>query len=103
MKVESNTVVSLHYIMKNEAGEVMDENMEAAPVEYIQGIGKILPVLESSLVGMHAGETKSISFRNEQFNGQINIDVLIKGVRAATEEELLSGVPRKECGPDCCC
>ena len=103
MKIESNTVVSLHYIMKNESGEVLDENMKSAPVEYIHGIGKILPVLESSLVGMLAGETKSISFRDEQLNGQINIDVLVKDVREATEEELLNGMPKKDCGPDCCC
>jgi len=82
---------------------VMDENMETAPVEYVHGTGSILPALESSLVGMLAGESRSISFRDEQFNGQINIDVLVKRVRAATEEELASGKPIKNCGPDCCC
>jgi len=104
MKVENNTVVSLHYVMKNEAGEILDENMQSAPVEYIHGIGKILPVLERSLGGMSAGDKKSISFEDAQITGLIHMDVVVKDVRVATEDELNNGAPKKDdCAPDCCC
>lgn len=37
MQVEKNRVVSLRYIMKNDSGEIMEDNTGAAAFEYVHG------------------------------------------------------------------
>lgn len=109
MQIENQTVVSMRYIMKNADGDIMEENMNAAPVQYVHGAGTILPSLESSLYGLKAGDRKLIHLTAasglpyEDFT----FDIVINDVRPALEEELLQGYPVKvnvsKCGPGCDC
>ena len=108
MEIKSNTVVSMRYIMKTNKGEVLEDNTNAEPIEYVHGSGSILPSLESSLNGLTPGQTKSIFISDKRLTGTFNIHVVIDDVRAATNEEIESGKPlrqlqNKECGPGCCC
>lgn len=111
MRVADKTVVALRYCMKNGSGEVMENILNAAPVEYLHGSGNIMPALEASLAGLMAGAVKKVTISGEndnQLTGSYYFDVIIDNVRPATEEEIMTGKPAKpqketECGPGCCC
>jgi len=53
-----NCVVGIEYEVK-EAGttEVVDSNKGAEPLEFIVGLGQVIPGLEKALVGMNEGES----------------------------------------------
>lgn len=100
-------VVALRFVMKNDAGEVMEDIMEQQPVEYLHGSGSILPSLEKGVEGLREGDNKHLDFimgSGENYS----MDVVIDKLRPATAEELLQGKPEEKqpdgaCGPDCCC
>jgi FKBP-type peptidyl-prolyl cis-trans isomerase SlyD len=105
MEIEKHTVVSLRYVMKNAEAEVMEDTMDAAPVQFVHGSGNILPGLESSLKGLKPGETKTLSISDERLSGIFYFAVVIDHVRAASSREIDTGKPAldSECGPGCCC
>lgn len=109
MTIEANTVVSLRYVMKNNDGDVIEDIMNQAPVDYLHGSGNILPALEAAVEGLKVGDKKLIVFKNDESNGgNYQIDVVIDSIRAATPGELKSGKPEPTpkddaCGPGCCC
>ncbi len=104
MQVKKDTVVTLRYVMKDNQGEVMEDTMNNSPVQYLHGSGIMLPSLESSLEGLTAGEQKSFTVNEKQWNTSLHFDIVIDEVRMATDEEIKTGRPMKnECGPDCCC
>ncbi len=111
MQVADKTVVALRYCMKNSKGDVLEDILNARPVEYLHGSGNILPELEKSLVGLTPGDERSLSISGQtglQVESAFYFDVVIDNVREATEEEIKKGKPvlpnsKEECGPGCCC
>jgi len=108
MEIKNNTVVSIRYIMKNDRDEVLEDNTNAAPIEYVHGSGSIVSTLESSLTGLRTGQRKSVVISDERLRGTFYFDITVDDVRAATKEEIETGKPlqneqNKECGPGCCC
>lgn len=60
VKVAANTVVSIEYTLRDEAGEVLDQS-KGEPLAYLHGHGNIVPGLEKALEGLEAGaETKAL-------------------------------------------
>ena len=49
MKVSKDKAVSMHYTLKNDAGEVIDSSEGKEPLDFLQGHGNIIPGLESAL------------------------------------------------------
>ncbi len=109
MQIQNQTVVSMRYIMKNADGDIMEENMNAAPVQYVHGAGTILPSLESSLYGLKAGDRKSVylSAASGLIDMDLSFEVIIDEVRSALKEEISQGYPLKvnisKCRPGCDC
>ena len=106
MKVEAGKVVSLRFIMKNATGDVIEDIMEQAPVEYLHGSGSIQPSLEAGVDGMQAGDAKHILFKNDSSGDEFQIDLVVDVIRPATAEEIKAGKPEKKaeiCGPGCRC
>ncbi|MEP6612328.1 MAG: hypothetical protein ABJA76_10600, partial [Mucilaginibacter sp.] len=106
MKVESGKVVSLRFVMKNAAGDVIEDIMDQAPVEYLHGAGNILPSLESGVDGLRIGDKKHIIFKNDGSGEEFKIDLVVDAIRPATADEIKAGKPEKKaeiCGPGCCC
>lgn len=56
MIIEDKKVVSMHYTLKNDAGEVIDSSSGGEPLAYIQGLGNIIPGLEKELLGKKVGD-----------------------------------------------
>jgi FKBP-type peptidyl-prolyl cis-trans isomerase SlyD len=97
--------------MKNSKGDILENRLQAKPVEYLHGSDNILPALQCSLTGLLPGAQASISISNKQgllLDDDFYFDVVIDGVRPATEDEIKKGKPvkveiKEDCGDDCDC
>lgn len=56
MQVEKNRVVAIDYTLKDESGRIIDTSEDREPLSYIQGIGNLIPGVESALEGKSLGE-----------------------------------------------
>lgn len=59
LKVTDGQVVSMDYTLRVD-GEVIDTSEGQEPLEFLQGVGNIIPGLESELYGMSVGESKKV-------------------------------------------
>ena len=62
-------VVSFHYVLRNENGDVIDTSSSEHPVTYLEGSGAIIDGLEMTLRSMNAGERRRVSLGPEQAYG----------------------------------
>ncbi|MBQ3670495.1 MAG: peptidylprolyl isomerase [Treponema sp.] len=56
MIIEKNKMVKIHYTLKDSEGTVIDASKENEPLEYLHGVGILIPGLERQLEGKSAGE-----------------------------------------------
>jgi len=56
MSVAQDQVVSIHYTLKNDAGEVIDASPAGEPLAYLHGHGNLIAGLERELAGRSAGD-----------------------------------------------
>jgi FKBP-type peptidyl-prolyl cis-trans isomerase SlyD len=104
MQVQKNTVVTIRYIMKDVQGNIMEDTMNHAAVQYVHGSGNILESLESELEGMTAGAERSFEVHEKLWKNPLHFDLVVDEIRPATAEEIEKGQPnKKECGPGCNC
>lgn len=71
--VADGQVVSLEYTLTVD-GEVIDSSDAHGPIEFIQGMGNIIPGLEEELYGMGVGDSKSVVVAPEDGYGEIDPD-----------------------------
>lgn len=62
-------VVSFHYILRNETGEVIDSSGKEQPVAYLEGSGAIIDGLEKALRSFTAGQRRRVALAPEQAYG----------------------------------
>ena len=74
---EQDCVVGIEYEVK-EAGttEVVDSNKGGQPLEFIMGIGHIIPGLEKGLTGMKEGESGDIMVLATEAYGEYNDEAI---------------------------
>ena len=61
MSISDNQVVSIHYELKDvDNGEILDSNINAAPLSFIVGKGQIIPGLEEKIKELKAGDNADI-------------------------------------------
>lgn len=87
MTVEKNRVVTLEYVLKNDAGEVLDSSAENGELSYIQGAEMMLEGVEKALEGKKAGDQVSVALSAEEAYGE-------------REEDLIATLPRSEFGEE---
>lgn len=63
-------VVSIHYTLRNDAGDVLDSSGGGAPLEYLHGAGNIIPGLEDAIEGKGQGENVKVSVKPEDAYGE---------------------------------
>jgi FKBP-type peptidyl-prolyl cis-trans isomerase SlyD len=60
-KVAAEKVVTIHYTLKNDAGEILDSSDGRDPLDYLHGADNIVAGLEKALDGQEAGaEVKAV-------------------------------------------
>ncbi|NTS76432.1 peptidylprolyl isomerase [Catenovulum sp. SM1970] len=79
MKIANNTVVSMHYLVKDSEGVDIDSSFDGAPLEFIQGTRFLISGLEDKLVGHEAGDKFSVAVSAEDGYG-LRHDTLVQEV-----------------------
>lgn len=93
MNIANNHVVSIHYTLTNDAGEVLDSSQGREPLKYLHGAGNIIPGLENALLDKTAGDELQVTVEPEEGYG-VRRDELIQRV----PREAFQGVDTIEVG-----
>ena len=56
MSIGPDQVVSIHYTLRDDAGEVIDSSAKGEPLSYLHGHGNLIPGLERELAGRKPGD-----------------------------------------------
>ena len=78
-------VVTIHYKLTDNSGEVIDSSEGAEPLAYLHGAGNIIPGLENALVGKTAGATLQVAVDPEDGYGEIHPQLIETVPREAFE------------------
>jgi len=80
MKIEANKVVSLEYILRRDSheGEIVEEVLENQPMEFIFGLGMMLPAFESNLNGLSANDTFQFKLNSDEAYGEFNEENIVE-------------------------
>lgn len=54
--ISDGMVVAIHYVLKDEDGDLLDSSEEGEPLSYLHGAGNIVPGLERELAGKNVGD-----------------------------------------------
>src|SRR5262249_50646633 len=61
MSIAQDQVVSIHYTLKNDAGDVLDSSANGEPLTYLHGHGNLIPGLERELTGKNVGDKLAVT------------------------------------------
>lgn len=77
MKISENKFVSLAYTLTVE-GEVADQATAERPLEFVFGIGMLLPEFEKHIAGKGVGESFEFTLSPENGYGEINPEAVVE-------------------------
>ena len=96
MKIQKNTVVKLHYTVTTGTGDTIDSSMGSEPIEFMYGIGMLIPGLESQLEGKEMGYKDQLHIVAKDAYGERNEEAMHtlpkSGFRPENDEELIVGM-----------
>jgi FKBP-type peptidyl-prolyl cis-trans isomerase SlyD len=93
MQIAQDSVVSIHYTLTSDSGEVIDSSSGADPLTYLQGHGNLIPGLERELEGKQSGEKLSVRVAPADGYGEMD-DTLVQDVPRAA----FAGAPEIQVG-----
>ena len=82
MPVAQDSVVTIHYTLKDDAGTVLDSSSPQEPLAYLHGHGNLIPGLEKELDGKNAGDALTVTVAPADGYGEY-------------DERLVQSVPRR--------
>jgi len=85
MQISQDSVVSIHYTLTSDAGEVIDSSSGGEALVYLQGHGNLIPGLERELEGKKAGDKLKVRIAPSDGYGE-------------TDDSLIQDVPRSAFG-----
>jgi FKBP-type peptidyl-prolyl cis-trans isomerase SlyD len=83
VQIAADTVVLIHYTLKDDEGKVIDSSAGGDPLAYIQGHGNLVPGLEKALEGKSAGDRIEVTLPPSEGYG-------------TRSEELVQRVPKRQ-------
>jgi len=86
MQIVKHKVVTIDYTLTDEEGKVLDTSKDSEPLCYIQGIGNLIPGLETALEGKQAGDALNVSVPPEQGYGERDDKLLVSVPRERFDE-----------------
>lgn len=93
MSIAQDQVVSIHYTLRNDAGDVLDKSADGAPLSYLHGHGNLIPGLERELAGKNTGDKLQVKIPPADGYGEYDKDLVQRVPRRA-----LKGVPNVKVG-----
>ena len=88
-EVSTGKQVSIEYTLTLEDETVVDSNVGAEPLTFIQGSHNIIPGLENSLDGMKIGDSKQVTVKPEDAYGPVNKDAVSEVNKDQIQKDLL--------------
>ena len=82
MAIATDSVVTIHYTLKDDAGNTLDSSAGGDPIAYLHGHGNIVPGLERELEGKSKGD-------------KLNVQVSAADGYGEYQKELVQQVPRR--------
>ncbi len=89
MDVSTGKQVSIEYTLILEDKTVVDSNVGAEPLTFIQGSHNIIPGLESALDSMKVGDSKQVTVTPEDAYGSVNKDAVSEIEKTQIPEDSL--------------
>jgi len=86
-------VVTIHYTLTDESGEVIDSSEGADPLAYLHGAGNLIPGLERELLGKTAGASLKTTVSPEDGYGEFQPELV-----ETVPHEAFEGIERIEAG-----
>ncbi|MEN8713106.1 MAG: peptidylprolyl isomerase [Arenicellales bacterium] len=71
MLIGDDLVVSMHYKLTDNEGNVLDSSEGSEPLTYLHGAGNIIPGLEKALVGKVEGDTQQVTVEPAEAYGEV--------------------------------
>ncbi len=87
MPVTKDQVVAMHYVLKDDDGNIIDKSGDGQPLHYLHGHKNIVPGLEEALEGADPGDERKVTVPPEKGYG-------------TRREEMVLDVPRSQLPSD---
>ncbi len=84
--INDKIVVSIHYKLTDDSGEVLDSSDGSDPLVYLHGAGNIIPGLEKALVGKADGDSLQVRVEAAEGYGEVVPDLIQVIQRSAFQE-----------------
>jgi FKBP-type peptidyl-prolyl cis-trans isomerase SlyD len=85
LMIGDKSVVTIHYTLTDDAGEVLDNSRDGDPMVYLHGASNIIPGLENELTGKTTGATLKVTVSPEDGYGEHSPEAIQKVPRSAFE------------------
>lgn len=81
MKAAPGMVVSMHYTLTDDSGDVLDSSRGGEPFSYLHGHNNIIPGLEKALEGTEAGFKSKVTVAPTEGYGEKNPEAVFEAPR----------------------
>ncbi len=100
--IGENSVVSMHYKLTDNDGNVIDSSEGMEPLTYLHGAGNIIPGLEKALIGKVEQDTITVKVAPEEGYGEVLQELIQTIDKAAFQdvETLEAGMMFEAQGPN---
>ena len=100
--IENNRVVSMHYKLTDDSGNVLDSSEGSEPLNYLHGAGNLIPGLEKALAGREQGDSLQVVVEPADAYGDVRPEMIQAVDRSAFQgvENVEPGMTFQAQGPD---
>ncbi len=78
--------VKVHYTGKFEDGEIFDTSVGREPLEFLAGMGQVVPGFDATVMGMSVGEKRSITLAPQEAYGMPRPELIAEVARSQFPE-----------------
>jgi FKBP-type peptidyl-prolyl cis-trans isomerase SlyD len=102
MQIANHKVVSIHYTLTNDEGDVLDSSKGQDPLAYLHGCGNIISGLENALIGRSLGDKFTVSIAPAEGYGERDNEMVQSVPKSAFQgvDEILPGMQFQAQSPD---
>jgi len=94
-QAKEGDTVKVHYTGTLENGEVFVTTKEGEPLEFALGSGRIIPGFEKGIIGMEAGETKTITVPSGEAHGPRRKELIVTIERVNLPEQISTTIGQR--------
>lgn len=102
MEITKDSIVSIHYTLKDTEGRMLDSSENKEPLSYLHGYGQMIRGVEQSLEGKKAGDEFAVEVEPEDGYGEYNERLIAQVKRSQLQAgpEPVVGMGVEAEGPD---